>query len=262
MNFNRPPALPIALATAAAALGLATIARRVAGRARQTPLAAIAFDSLGTLFSLDALRPRLADAGLPPEVSPKAFVTRVLRDAFALDAAGTFVPFADVAEGTLLELAGEHDLNLAPAEVRRVIRGFGELWPYGDVLPALRLAHASGLAVAVLTNGSAKVTNKLLNAAGADDLVDEVIVVEEVRAYKPRAEVYLHAADRLGVEPAALALVAAHPWDVQGAAAAGLRTGFVPRPPTQRFHPAMPTPDVTAMRLGEVVTRLVRLGGR
>jgi 2-haloacid dehalogenase len=45
--------------------------------------------------------------------------------------------------------------------------------------------------------------------------------VEEVRRYKPTPEPYLMAADRLGVEPAAVRMVAANDWDVWGATRAG-----------------------------------------
>ena len=41
---------------------------------------------------------------------------------------------------------------------------------------------------------------------------------------------YQTAARLLGVEPAALMLVAAHPLDLRGARAAGLQTAFVDRP--------------------------------
>jgi 2-haloacid dehalogenase len=37
-------------------------------------------------------------------------------------------------------------------------------------------------------------------------------------------------ASLLGVEPAELMLVAAHPWDLNGACAAGLQTAFIERP--------------------------------
>ena len=41
---------------------------------------------------------------------------------------------------------------------------------------------------------------------------------------------YLKAAELLGMEPAAVMMVAAHKGDLRAAAKAGLRTGFVPRP--------------------------------
>ena len=42
--------------------------------------------------------------------------------------------------------------------------------------------------------------------------------------------VYQSAAGLLGVEPADLMMVAAHPWDLDGARGAGLRTALVERP--------------------------------
>ena len=41
---------------------------------------------------------------------------------------------------------------------------------------------------------------------------------------------YRTAARLLGVQPAELMLVAAHPWDLEGARNAGLKTAFVDRP--------------------------------
>ena len=45
----------------------------------------------------------------------------------------------------------------------------------------------------------------------------------------PRAAAYAYAAARCGVEARELMLVAVHPWDVDGAGRAGLRTAWVNR---------------------------------
>jgi 2-haloacid dehalogenase len=81
-------------------------------------------------------------------------------------------------------------------------------------------------------------------------LVDHVISVDEVQLAKPRGEVYRHAADVAGVDPSDLALVAAHPWDIQGAAAAGLITAYLnaDRP----FSSVMRSPDIQAGTLQEI----------
>jgi 2-haloacid dehalogenase len=52
--------------------------------------------------------------------------------------------------------------------------------------------------------------------------VQQVFTVDEVEAYKPHREPYLHAARTLGLPLASLAFIAAHGWDVVGARAAGL----------------------------------------
>jgi 2-haloacid dehalogenase len=50
------------------------------------------------------------------------------------------------------------------------------------------------------------------------------------RSYKPDPAVYDMALELLGIEPADAMLVAAHPWDLRGAAARGYATAYVARP--------------------------------
>ena len=110
-----------------------------------------------------------------------------------------------------------------------MLDGFAELPPYDDAEDALRRAHEAGLTVALLTNGGEVNTRRLLETAALDRYVDAAISVDEVRKYKPAPEPYRHAADRLGIEPGDLWLVAAHGWDVLGARNAGLQAVWVDR---------------------------------
>ena len=59
---------------------------------------------------------------------------------------------------------------------------------------------------------------------------DCVLSAELAKHYKPDGEVYLMAADLLGLEPAQVMMVAAHPGDLRAAASVGLRTALIPRP--------------------------------
>src|SRR5215471_4549511 len=62
---------------------------------------------------------------------------------------------------------------------------------------------------------------ELLAGAGLADRVSELVSVEEIELYKPHPAVYRHAAERLGVEPRRITLIAAHAWDAVGAKQAG-----------------------------------------
>ena len=99
--------------------------------------------------------------------------------------------------------------------------------PWPDVRPgldALRAHHVT----AALSNGHVAL---LVDLARHGDLrFDCLLSAELVRAYKPAPEVYRTAARLLGLGPGDLMMVAAHPWDLQGARGAGLRTAFVDRP--------------------------------
>lgn len=59
---------------------------------------------------------------------------------------------------------------------------------------------------------------------------DVIVGAEIARNYKPQPQVYLKSAEAAGVEPHAMALVAAHNGDLEAARACGLRTIFVRRP--------------------------------
>lgn len=52
-----------------------------------------------------------------------------------------------------------------------------------------------------MTNGSTEVTQKFLERSDLSQFVAECMEVAEVQLWKPRAEVYLHAAKRLGLQP-------------------------------------------------------------
>ncbi len=127
-----------------------------------------------------------------------------------------------------------------------------------DVKPAFKMLKDAGIRIVTLTNGSAETTQKLLKNAGMGDMVERAISIDEVKHWKPRREVYLHAAKVCGVQPHEVALVAAHAWDVQGANRAGLATGWVSRA-EKAFPQVMQSPDVKGDTLTAVVQQLSAL---
>jgi 2-haloacid dehalogenase len=214
----------------------------------------VAFDVIETMMSLEPLRTRFEDIGLPGGALETWFA-RTLRDGMALAATGDYQPFRRVAAGALRAVSGQRADDAAAAHV---LDGFATLPAHPDVEPALRCLAAAGVPAVCLTNGSADVTMAFLDRAGITDLVDRVISVEEVRSWKPPAVVYRHAAAVTGVPADRLALVAAHAWDCHGAKRAGLVTGWVSRL-EGRYGDVFAPPDVTGDDLVQVVERLLAL---
>lgn len=163
---------------------------------------------------------------------------KILRDAFALAAADSYKPLKEVAAGTLAVLLSDRGLSMSASRIEQMLQGFAELTPHSDVLSAFARLYDIGIRIATLTNGSAENTRTLLEKAGLIGYVEHVISIEEIKVWKPRKQVYLHAAHVLHVGPQELALVAAHAWDCHGAKQAGLITGWVQREET-RFQPTM-----------------------
>jgi 2-haloacid dehalogenase len=118
-------------------------------------------------------------------------------------------------------------VDLAVEERRRLVGTWHRLDPWPDVRTGLEALRRRRV-VAPLSNGHVALLVDL--ARHADLRFDCVLSAELAHAYKPAPEVYQAAARLLGVEAAELMLVAAHPWDLEGAREAGLRTAFIDRP--------------------------------
>lgn len=214
----------------------------------------IAFDVIETLFPLEPVRQRLVDAGQPGHLLELWFA-RLLRDAFALVASDSYRPFGEIAAAALRSTVGS---ALSDEAVRTVLGGFATLDPHPDVKPAVGRAREAGVRMVTLTNGSAQNTAALLQRAGIDNDIEQVLSVDDVRRWKPAPEIYRHAADSTQVPPGRVALVAAHAWDTHGAHQAGLTTGWVARLEDQ-FPAVFAPPDVTGQDLVTVVDGLLAL---
>lgn len=202
---------------------------------------AVALDVNETLSDMTPLADRFEQVGAPVHLQATWFAG-VLRDGFALTAAGGHAEFATVARAALLSLlSGLDGLKLGPAEAAEfVLSGLPELPLHPDVRPGLERMHASGIRSITLTNGSAESSRALLERGGAAGFVEQRLSVEAVGRWKPAPEPYLYAAQRCRVRPEQMMLVAVHPWDVDGARRAGLTTCWINRADSAYPEPFRP----------------------
>jgi 2-haloacid dehalogenase len=222
----------------------------------QRPLV-VAFDLIETLVSLGPVRDKLVAAGLPG-YSTQVFFTRLLRDAFALEVSGVYKPFGEIAAAVLEVVMADHNLAADKADIRQALSAFAELPAHPDVRPTFEQLRDAGVRVAVFSNGAADTMQKILTRAGLDGLVDKTISIDDARHWKPARAAYLHAAKACEVDPARMALVAAHAWDVHGAKQAGLVGAWVQRN-NEQFLSVMGPPDVWGRTLEEVAEGLLAL---
>ena len=214
----------------------------------------IGFDVVGTLFSLASLEPLVVKAG--GDASTLAlWSSRLLADGFALTAARDYRSFREVAKASLRAL-----LPRAKAAARdRVVAGLAELEPHPDAGPAMALA-AMDARVIVVTNGGADGTRALLARGQLDTFVEAIVSADDVRAWKPKADVYSLAAATVGEPAERLAMVTVHPWDVLGARRSGQVTGWCNRE-GGTFPATFGRADVTGATLVDVVEGLFALAG-
>ena len=213
------------------------------------------FDLNGTLLDMAALDPAFR------RVFGKAGVRKLwfgrLQAMWMTDlACGTYRPFDALARSALRAVAAEESAVLSSAAEREILGLMTELPAFPDVRPALGRLAAGGVRHVALTNGTRKSAKRQVKFAGLAEALGEVYSAEAVKRYKPAPEPYRYVAGELGVKPKKLLLVAAHDWDVAGAAAAGLRTAFVARP-GQALDPDGGRPDYRARDLGELAGQLL-----
>ena len=212
----------------------------------------VALDVNETLLDLAPVRAGLVERDLPPHLLDTVFA-RTLLTGFAAATAGTWCRFRDAFDAALAQLT-----DLSGRDRGRLADTFLELGPHPDVEPALRRLVEAGVRVVTLSHGSPGVAEAGLERGGISPLVERSLSSEVIRAWKPAREVYLWAAGVCDVEPARMALVAAHGWDVHGAVRAGLTGAWFPR--SERTYPAVyDSAAIVAGDLGGAVDALLAL---
>lgn len=206
----------------------------------------IVFDVNETLSDLAPMADRFTDVGASGAFAKQWFAA-LLRDGFALTAAGTQERFAVIAQAGLRTLLTgvplDRDLDAA---VEHVMSGFMQLPVHPDVPDGIRALRAAGFRLVTLSNGSASVAESLLERAGVRGEFEALLTVEDAPAWKPARSAYEYAARQCGVALHELMLVAVHPWDVDGAARAGFSTAWIDRAGTP--YPGFFTPPTHTVR--------------
>ena len=215
------------------------------------------FDVNETLLDLKPVTESVGQAlGGRPELAPLWFTT-LLQYSLVTTVADRYHDFGDIGAACLWMVAQSHGIDLAEDAAKKAVAPIRALPPHPDVAPALERLRDAKYRLVRLTNGSDAAVADQLKHAKLDKLFDAALSVVGVGLYKPHAHVYRWAARRVGVDVSECLLVAAHGWDVAGAAWAGMRAAFVARP-GQRPFPLGPTPDLSVPTLKELADELTK----
>jgi len=220
-----------------------------------TAISVIVFDVNETLSDMAPLANRFAEVGAPKELV-KLWFASLLRDGFALTASGDNGSFAvlgaEALRGLLVAEGTTGDLDRA---VEHVMKGMRDLGLHADVPEGVRALTGAGYRLITLTNGATAMTERLFNEGGIRDEFELLLSVQDAPAWKPAPAAYEYAAASAGAGAAEMLLVAVHPWDIHGAAKAGLRTAWLNR--TGAAYPSyFQSPDITVSALPELPAAL------
>ncbi len=217
--------------------------------------ALLVFDVNETLSDMSSMGQRFEDVGAPAHLA-KAWFAGLLRDGFALTAVDVSEPFARVAAEALRVNLHGLPLNRETEDaVAHIMAGFAALPVHPDVPGGIEILAGLGIRLVTLSNGSASVAEALFDRAGIRHFFDALLSVEQAGIWKPGAGAYAYALERYEVDPADTMLVAVHPWDIDGAARAGLATAWINR--DAGVYPAyFRSPDLSPRSLTELAEHL------
>jgi 2-haloacid dehalogenase len=213
------------------------------------------FDVNETLLDLGAMGPHFervfGDAGVRV-----GWFEQMIQSALVATVTGSYRRFGDHAMAALEMIAERAGVGLGDGDREAVADQLRRLPAHPEVVGALGRLKEAGFRLAALTNSTEEVARAQLEHAGLLDRFDLVLSADMVRRLKPAPEPYRMAAERLGVAVGEVRLVAAHAWDVAGAAGAGCATAFVARP-GKVLDPLAERPGIVGADLGEVAEAIL-----
>lgn len=219
---------------------------------------AVAFDIYGTLIDTQGVLTRLnALVGDKAAGVSRLWRQKQLEYSFRRGLMRDYCDFSVCTRDALVFACREVGVTLADAAVEQALQAYAELDAFPDVRAGLQALRERGVRQYAFSNGSRAAVERLLQRAGIRDDFAAVVSVEAVRSFKPDPQVYAYLVDVCGLPAGQVHLVSANPFDVIGAAHAGLRTAWLRRDPASVFDPWGIEPDITLKSLDGIASRLL-----
>ncbi|MBI3944017.1 MAG: haloacid dehalogenase type II [Chloroflexi bacterium] len=225
---------------------------------------ALCFDLFGTLCDTGNMRQYLAEVTTKPVEFAALWRAKQLEYSFLLSLMGAYQPFSVVTrlalEYTIAHYSGLPEIagETTAERTETLMRAYYQLAAFPEASHALNRLQSAGIEMAVLSNGDPQLQEVVLRNAGLASFFSTLISADEVKVFKPDPRVYRHAAERLGYALADLWLVAANPFDVNGAKAAGMGAAWINRSGAV-FDPLTTGPDVTFSSLEDLADHVLQL---
>lgn len=221
-----------------------------------------AFDIYGTLFDMRTVVPTLKGAVPNPEDFYRLWRFKLIHYIGITSALGKFVDLPVLRENAFDFCAKELTDGVSERTKAAFLDASLFLDPFADVRPGLERLRAEGIKVVALSTGVKEDLLSMFSRAKLGDCFDAVITNKEAGIYKPYARAYVYAAERLGVLPSDIRMVAAHPWDLIGAKNAGLAPAWLRRAELagleSRTYDTIDTvPDLVADSLTDLVEKII-----
>lgn len=203
---------------------------------------AYVFDAYGTLFDVHAAVRRHADA-IGPEAAAFSDLwrTKQLEYTWVTSLMGQYRNFSALTEEAL-------DFSLAryPQVDRglksKLLDAYRRLDCFAEVPRVLKALRETGAKIAILSNGTPRMLDEAVDAAGIGGLIDDIFSVDALKIYKTAPAAYALVTSTYRMAAPDIAFQSSNRWDIAGAKAFGFVCHWINRSQASEEYAAFP-PD-------------------
>ena len=106
---------------------------------------------------------------------------------------------------------------------------YKKLSPFSEVKETLENLKKKELKLSILSNGTPKLLNELVDSNKLETIFDDIFSIEEVGIYKPDSKVYDLPVNKYKIKPNEIIFLSANTWDVSGGGNYGYNSIWVNR---------------------------------
>lgn len=204
------------------------------------------FDAYGTLFDVHAAIARFRDqVGPESDRMSEIWRTKQLEYSWTLTLGGHYADF-----WTLTERALDYALARIPSVDKalrpKLLDAYFTLNAFPDARTILQALKSKGHKTGILSNGSPKMLQGAVDAAGIGGDLDAVLSVDVLKMFKPKPQVYTLVTGHFRCKPADVTFVSSNRWDVAAGTSVGFRTYWINRGNAPDEYPDLPPRQVLA----------------
>ncbi len=175
------------------------------------------FDLFGTLVNYESLTEKARAYTADPGRLIELWRFKQIALAQAATIMGRFVDFDALTRAALVHSSALCGLAMTGPDVDELSAAWDELPLFEDVPEALERLSGRADALAILTNGTHAMLEKVTRRAGIAQRFDALLSVQDAAKYKPAFDVYQLAVDRFDVPKERIRFVSSNGWDAAGA---------------------------------------------
>ena len=189
---------------------------------------AIVFDAYGTLFDVNSAAEKCKHKiGDKWEAFANFWRTSQLEYTWLRSLMKRHKDFWQITEDSLDKSIKTYKID--PLMKNELLDLYKTLSPYKEVHEVLTKLKEKNFKLAILSNGTPSLLDKLVKSNDLDNLFDDIFSIEKVGIYKPDSKVYDMPINKYQIQKNEVAFLSANTWDVSGGGNYGYNSLWVNR---------------------------------